>query len=57
LAEKGARVAVHFLLSTRRDSIVLQSDFVEVIQHFAARAQYYNAQREDKKGYHFLISS
>jgi hypothetical protein len=28
---------------------------VEVIQHFAARPQYYNTQREDQKGGHFSI--
>jgi hypothetical protein len=44
------------LLSTRaRDSIVLRSDFVEAMQHFAARPQYCNTQREDQKGGHFSI--
>jgi hypothetical protein len=38
-----------------RDSIVLRSDFVEAIQHFAARPQYCNTQREDQKGGHFSI--
>ena len=37
------------------DSIVLRSDFVEAIQHSAARPQYYNTQREDQKGDHFSI--
>ncbi len=39
------------------DSTVLQSNFVEEIQHFAARPQYQKTQREDQKGGHFLISS
>jgi hypothetical protein len=30
---------------------------VEAIQHFAARPQHHNAQREDQEGGHFLISS
>ena len=53
--ERGSRF---ILLSTRaRDSTVLRSDFVQAIQHFAARPQYYNTQPEDQKGGHFLISS
>ena len=35
----------------------LCSNFVEVIQHFAARPQHYNTQRDDQKGGHFLSSS
>ena len=38
-----------------RDPIVLRSDFVEAIQHFAAHPQYCNTQREDQKGGHFSI--
>jgi hypothetical protein len=38
-----------------RDSIVLRSDFVKVIQHFAARPQHCNTQREDQKGGHLSI--
>jgi hypothetical protein len=38
-------------------SNVLRSDFVEVIQCFAADPQHRNTQREDQKGGHFLISS
>jgi len=30
---------------------------VEAIQHFAARPEYYNTQREDQKAGHFLIPS
>ena len=52
-AEKGTRVAVHFVVTGTRDSVVLRSDFVEVIQHFAAHPQYGNTQREDQKGCHF----
>jgi len=48
------RVAVHLLSTHARDSIVLRSDFVEAIQHFAARPQYYTTQPEDQKGGHFL---
>jgi hypothetical protein len=33
------------------------SNFVQVIQHFAARPQHYNTQRDNQKGGHFLISS
>ena len=54
--QKRERVSRFILLSTRaRDSIVLRSDFVETIQHFAARKQYCNTQREDQKGGHFSI--
>jgi len=35
----------------------LCSNFVEVIQHFAARPQHYNTQRDNQKGGHFLSSS
>jgi len=35
----------------------LWSNFVEVIQHFAARPQHYNTQRDNQKGGHFLSSS
>jgi hypothetical protein len=35
----------------------LCSNFVEVIQHFAARPQHYNTQRDNHKGGHFLSSS
>jgi hypothetical protein len=38
-------------------TIVLRSDFVEAIQHFAARPEHQNTQREDQKGGHFLIPS
>jgi hypothetical protein len=52
------RVSRFILFSTRaRGSIVLRSDFVKAIQHFAARPQRYNTQREDQKGGHFFISS
>ena len=44
-----------FCCRPARDSIVLRSDLVEVIQHLAARPQYCNAQREDYKGGHFSI--
>ena len=44
-----------FCCRPARDYIVLRSDFVEVIQHLAARPQYCNAQREDYKGGHFSI--
>ena len=57
MAEKGARSRFILLSTATRDSIVLRSEFVEEIQHFAARPQYYNTQREDQKGSHFLISS
>src|SRR4029077_1934254 len=54
--QKRERVSRLILLSTRaRDSIVLRSDFVEAIQHFAARPQYCTTQREDQKGGHFSI--
>ena len=35
----------------------LCSNFVEVIQHFAACAQHNNTQRDNQKGGHFLSSS
>jgi hypothetical protein len=56
-ADRQARVEVHLLSTRARESIVLRSDFVEAIQHFVARPQDYNTQREDQKGGHFLISS
>jgi hypothetical protein len=42
-----------------RYGIVLSmcSNFVEVIQHFAARPQHYNTQRDNQNGGHFLSSS
>jgi hypothetical protein len=48
-----------FQQSETRVQVVLSlcSDFVEVIQHFAARPQDYNTQRDDQKGGHFLSSS
>jgi hypothetical protein len=57
--QKRERVSRFILLSTRaRDSIVLRSHFMKVIQHFAARPQRYNTQREDdEEGGHLLISS
>ncbi len=33
-----------------RGNLVLRSDFVEAIQHFAARPQYHNTEREDQEG-------
>jgi hypothetical protein len=36
---------------------LLRSDFVEAIQHFAARPQHCSTQREDQESGHFLISS
>ena len=46
-----------FCCQPARDSIVLRSDFVEAIHHFATRPQRYNTHRGDQKGGHFLISS
>jgi len=53
---RGLAVKSGMLLSTSMpDPFVLRLDFVEAIQHFAARPKHCNTQCEDQKGGHFYF--